>query len=529
MAVFKRKRKVKQADGRTVVRPSRNWYVKYRDADRIIRCVPGYADKEATKQLEARLVKEAALAKEGVIDRYKDHRARPLREHLEDFRQSLLAKGNDPAYVAMLVSRATRVLENCRFTRWSDIQASRVQTYLGCLRSEAGGISAQTFNFYLQAFKQFCRWMVQDQRASDSPVAHLKGLNVRTDRRHDRRSLEPDEVRRLLEATQAAPERFGMSGTQRAMLYRLAVESGLRANELRTLKVLFFDLERCTVTVQAGYSKRKREDVLPLRPDTAAELRTFLSGKLPNARAFDVPEKPARMLRADLADAEIAYVDEAGRYADFHALRHTTGSWLAASGVHPKVAQAILRHSDINLTMSRYTHTLRGQEAEAVKSLPDLSTPSTEVQRGVVTGTDGQAVVDPARSHKQWTPRWTPELTPTAFSACSQLSSDCATRGNTCDDSITSKQLLPEQLGNESRGLSMDVTNQKAIRPAGFEPATPGLGNRCSILLSYGRAFSKSFRLNHFLDLPSIPFSPSDGRGDCQLQAASFIGVNNRA
>src|SRR5918992_4214573 len=28
---------------------------------------------------------------------------------------------------------------------------------------------------------------------------------------------------------------------------------------------------------------------------------------------------------------------------------------------------------------------------------------------------------------------------------------------------------------------------RRMARPAGLEPATPGLGNRCSILLSYGR------------------------------------------
>ena len=49
-----------------------------------------------------------------------------------------------------------------------------------------------------------------------------------------------------------------------------------------------------------------------------------------------------------------------------------------------------MRHSDINLTMSLYTHTLRGQESEAVENLPDLSLPRKESQKS--TGTDDQPV-----------------------------------------------------------------------------------------------------------------------------------------
>jgi len=78
------------------------------------------------------------------------------------------------------------------------------------------------------------------------------------------------------------------------------------------------------------------------------------------------------MLRADLAEAKIPYQDERQRYVDFHSFRHTTGTWLARTGVHPKVAQSIMRHSDINLTMNTYTHVLREHETKAVEGLPDL-------------------------------------------------------------------------------------------------------------------------------------------------------------
>jgi integrase len=60
--------------------------------------------------------------------------------------------------------------------------------------------------------------------------------------------------------------------------------------------------------------------------------------------------------------------------ADFHALRHTFITNLAMSGVHPKVAQDLARHSTIELTMSRYSHTVMEQRSEAVARLPAFST-----------------------------------------------------------------------------------------------------------------------------------------------------------
>jgi hypothetical protein len=41
-----------------------------------------------------------------------------------------------------------------------------------------------------------------------------------------------------------------------------------------------------------------------------------------------------------------------------------------------------MRHSDINLTMSRYTHVLRGQLSEAVAGLPDFNQSAAPARNG---------------------------------------------------------------------------------------------------------------------------------------------------
>jgi integrase len=412
MRVFRTSYKDKNGNKRT----AQKWYIELRDHLAIVRRLPAFTDKaqsEALGRQIERLVRfkiagetpDAQLshwleqiperlrkrfAKIGLIDAERAAGGKLLSEHLADFEQFLLAKGNTKGYVDTVIARTKTVIEGCKFVMWTDMSASKAQRYLSDLRDGGNGISAQTFNFYLQSVKQFCRWMVQDRRAFENPLQHLKGLNVRTDKRRNRRALELDEVRRLLEATQAAGERFGMTGYQRAMVYQLAVETGLRAKELRSLTVDSFDFENNAVTVEATYSKNKRSATLPLRPDTSAELKNMLRGKLPNVRAFDMPYKTAKMIYKDLKDAKIDYKDNGRGIVDFHSLRHTTGSLLAASGTHPKVAQSLMRHSDINLTMNRYTHIFRGQESKAVESLPDLSLPSTQAQRAIKTGTDGE-------------------------------------------------------------------------------------------------------------------------------------------
>lgn len=214
-------------------------------------------------------------------------------------------------------------------------------------------------------------------------VLALRPYNEKADRRRVRRALSAQELDRLVDAARRGghliARRDGrggrvlalITGYERAMLYRTAMGTGFRADELRTLTPERFHLEgdAPTITVVAKYSKHRRDDVQPIRRDLAADLKAFLAGKDPDAPWVAVPANCARMLRLDLAAAGIPERTEEGT-VDFHALRHSYISAMIESGTDPKTVQELARHSTITLTIDRYSHSSEARKRRAIEGEP---------------------------------------------------------------------------------------------------------------------------------------------------------------
>src|SRR5262249_47322703 len=145
-----------------------------------------------------------------------------------------------------------------------------------------------------------------------------------------------------------------------------------------------------------------------LRSDLAALLRDWLADRPAGQRLWPGGwwRHGAKMVRKDLTAAGIPYADADGRVFDFHSLPHQFVSSLAAARVHPKVAQALARHSTITLTMNRYTRLGLHDEAAALDKLPQLPAgPRTGAEALRATGTDGSL---PAREVAGLPPAYRP-------------------------------------------------------------------------------------------------------------------------
>ena len=163
------------------------------------------------------------------------------------------------------------------------------------------------------------------------------------------------------------------------------------------------------------------------------------------------------MLRADLDTAKIDYVTDEG-FADFHSLRNTFVSNLAAGGVHPTLAQQLARHSTIALTLNRYTQFGLLDMNTALESLPNITFPKLQTMRA--TGTTDQAASDFS---------CTKSCTHSAEISHSQPIST----GPKATESASGQKRQNPQFSTENEGFDL-------VKVPGLEPGTYGLKVRCS-------------------------------------------------
>lgn len=352
-------------------------------------------------EIDARAAERRTALVDPRTDAFADQELRPICEHIADFATLLEARGRAARHIFDTRRSIERVVKQIGARCLSDLSAFKVQTAVVALRDEPRFVredrpsrprakdsnasrqlteipmhrSARTCNKLLQAMTSFTRWLWREGRTPSNPLLAVTRLNVDVDRRRRRRELSSEEVRQLLATAEVGPAHQGLSGPDRAALYRLSLGTGFRASELASLTAANFNLqgEPPTITVSAGYSKRRREDVQPIQVDLAAFLRQWLAIRLRKALVFAtmrLAEKTAKMIAFDLGRAGIAECDANGQVADFHALRHTFISRVVRAGATVTEAQRLARHSSPVMTFGLYAHATAHELARVVASMP---------------------------------------------------------------------------------------------------------------------------------------------------------------
>jgi len=227
------------------------------------------------------------------------------------------------------------------------------------------GRAGKTLHNYREGICSFCSWTVTRGYLDKDPLEKLAGFD--TTPRASRRLLSPEEFERLLEVTPP----------HRSLLYQVAVCTGLRANELRQLKVADLDRDRRCLNLRAEVTKNRKPGFQPLQAVLFEKLMENCEGKDPAERLLSITLHPSIELDKDLKRAKIPKWTPLGKL-DFHAFRVAYISLVLESGASVKEAQALARHSSPNLTMNTYARTRPGRLHEVAEKVGEAMLPADE-------------------------------------------------------------------------------------------------------------------------------------------------------
>ena len=388
-------------------------------------------DKRVAQQRLEQIVRDKQMEQAGILAPSAVRKAAQssLEEHLANYVADLTALQRDDQYIYELKNRVRRLIKECGWKQLKDVTADSYQAW----RAKQT-LSPKTLNEYLGSMSSLLNWMEKHERVARNPLVHVQKVQANGRQVRPRRAFTDDEMQRLLAVAGA-----------RKVVYLTAVYTGLRRSELAALerRDLHLEGEKPFINVRASTTKNHQQAVIALHPELVDALRLHVA-KLPAGASilFSGVMPTMKRFKADLKEADIAFLNATGHRADFHSLRHTLATNLARAGTAPRVAMEIMRHSDMRLTAKTYTDAGLLPVADAVLKLPFLG---KREETGTQIGTHN------------------------LFRAGHDLSgADMKNRG------IAALELPVNQQDRQQKD-SPDKTSQnlEMVRGTGFEPVTP--------------------------------------------------------
>lgn len=196
----------------------------------------------------------------------------------------------------------------------------------------------------------------------DNPVSIAGSVPVNNQRE---RILTIEEERRLLEC---CPDFL-------KPIVTMALHTGMRSSEIRTLKWSNVDFNSNTITIEMTNSKNKRTRFIPINQVLR---KALLEQKLKTgSNEYVFGERALRAKTNFTFHFKKACERASIQGLRFHDLRHTAATRMIESGVSIVAVSKILGHSNINMTM-RYSHPDNSLR-EAVDTLANFTNLPTNI------------------------------------------------------------------------------------------------------------------------------------------------------
>lgn len=353
-------------NGKRVRSPLYSMKYRFEPHERYKRIPLKTTDKRVAEKKAAEIYREMEREREGILAPrvQRDAAGMPIADLLREFVDELELRGRSRDYRRKVEQRCQAVVDA---TGWRLLREVDSDEFRSWRRGKSRTVSPRTLNHYTDSLRNFFGWLVETERLTHNPLASITPVESRGREKNKRRALTDAESRELV----------ATSG-ERSLIYMVALRTGLRRNEIRTLRWsdVLLDGEQPRIVVRASNAKSKREEAVPLSDELASELKRIKPGPDASGKVFRRGMPSHHTFRRDLVAAGIAHTDREGRRVDFHALRHTFGTSLAKAGVPLQVAMRLMRHTDPKLTARVYVDAGQLPTHEAIGSLPSLGAKS---------------------------------------------------------------------------------------------------------------------------------------------------------